>query len=53
MTFLLVLGKIVAVIILAVILGRLWWILLVLWGLYYVIRISADIFWWGKDEDKW
>jgi len=53
MTFLLVLGKIVAVIVLAAILGKLWWILLVIWLLYYVIRFCADIFWWGKDEDKW
>lgn len=33
----------------------LWFILIVLIGfvLWIVIRLLADLFWWGKDKGKW
>jgi len=29
------------------------WILFGVLGAWYLIRFIADIFWWGKDNDKW
>jgi len=27
--------------------------ILCLVALWYIIRFCADIFWWGRDKDKW
>jgi len=35
------------------ILGKWTWIPLTLVALWYIIRFLADIFWWGKDKNKW
>ncbi len=29
------------------------WTVLGLVGLWYVIRFCADVFWWGRDKEKW
>ena len=49
----LLLGKIFSVILLLLILGRWWWTVLVVIGLWFVIRLVADVYWWGDDNGKW
>jgi len=29
------------------------WVVVGLIALWFIIRWGADIFWWGKDNDKW
>ena len=50
-------GKILAVVIIGglilALLGRWFWIALVVIAALFIIRLLADVFWWGKDKGKW
>jgi len=32
---------------------RIFWIVVGILVLLWLIRLIADLFWWGKDNDKW
>jgi len=34
-------------------LGRFFWIVLAIIVVIILIRLLADLFWWGKDNKKW
>jgi len=50
-------GKLVALfIIIALVItvfSSFFWIILGLVVLFFLIRLLADLFWWGKDNGKW
>jgi len=50
-------GKLVALFIILILVltvfSSFFWIIMGLVLLYFLIRLFADLFWWGRDNDKW